>query len=285
MIEEVFAQRISEYGTTSELEKWNVVHEILQELALVSLSRAGFFSEAEFHGGTCLRIFRGLDRFSEDLDFALKAPAAGFNWGRYLDRIQSDMGLRGIKAEVIDKSGVDATVKKAFLTPAAIGGILQLEVHSSGTPKKARIKLEVDTNPPAGSAAEINYLVFPEAAAVTIQTLETSFATKTHALLCREYLKGRDWYDFAWYASNGKTINFPHMQNAFRQSGPWAGTQVVVDRDWFSREIGKKIGEVDWKAAREDVARFVPARSQPMLDLWSRHFFEKQLENLLRKWD
>ena len=194
------------------------------------------------------------------------------------------MELRGIASEVIDKSRVDATIKKAFLKTDSIGGVLHLEVHSGGTPRKARIKLEVDTNLPSGSAAEINYLVFPEAAAVAVQTLTSCFSTKAHALLCREYVKGRDWYDFAWYAARGTTVDFRYLENALRRAGPWAGTEVVVDRDWFVREVGKRIGEIDWRMAREDVARFVPPRSQPMLDLWSKNFFDKQLETLLRKW-
>lgn len=47
------------------------LREVLQEAALAGLWRTGFFDKAAFYGGTALRLFHGLDRFSEDLDFKM----------------------------------------------------------------------------------------------------------------------------------------------------------------------------------------------------------------------
>lgn len=60
------------------------------------------------------------------------------------------------------------------------------------------IKLEVDSNPPAGSVFETRYINFPILTALTAQTVGSSFASETHALLCGPWVKGRDWYDFLW---------------------------------------------------------------------------------------
>jgi predicted nucleotidyltransferase component of viral defense system len=285
MIEEIFKKRIAEYEANSSIDRLNILQEILQELALVSLSREGFFSHAEFHGGTCLRIFKGLDRFSEDLDFALKAPDSKFKWQSYLERIKNDMTIHGMNTEITDRSKADQVIKKAFIKTDSVGAIIQSEINGHGTPRKVRIKLEIDTNPPAGALVDIDYLTFPEAAAVTIQTLESCFATKVHALLCREYIKGRDWYDFIWYASKGTKINIPLLQSALKQVGPWTEQNLIVDKEWIYQQLNKRIAEIDWRGAREDVRRFIALKQQPMLDMWSVHFFGKQLEKLMMAWN
>jgi Nucleotidyl transferase AbiEii toxin, Type IV TA system len=82
------------------------------------------------------------------------------------------------------------------------------------------IKLEVDTNPPAGSGYETKVIRFPEPFSIVTQNLPSLFAGKTHALLCREYTKGRDWFDFVWYMSRNTEINLLNLQNALIQQGP-----------------------------------------------------------------
>ena len=62
-------QMLKSYQVENIYDKENAMKEIIQEIVLCGLSRAGFFDKAAFYGGTALRIFYGLDRFSEDLDF------------------------------------------------------------------------------------------------------------------------------------------------------------------------------------------------------------------------
>lgn len=62
---------IEEYKPKNEEEISAALREIMQEITLAALSRTDFFEKAAFYGGTALRIFYGLDRFSEDLDFSL----------------------------------------------------------------------------------------------------------------------------------------------------------------------------------------------------------------------
>ena len=70
----VIEQMLSQHKTTTLTDKKNSIKEIVQELILCGLSRAGFFRTAAFYGGTALRIVHVLDRFSEDLDFSLLKP-------------------------------------------------------------------------------------------------------------------------------------------------------------------------------------------------------------------
>src|SRR3546814_15685168 len=70
---------------------------ILQEIALYALWRADFFDVALFQGGTSLRILHGLSRFSEDLDFLLRAPDPEFDWTPYLNALTDVGGQFGLK--------------------------------------------------------------------------------------------------------------------------------------------------------------------------------------------
>jgi hypothetical protein len=215
-----------------------------------------------------------LPRFSEDLDFLLRRPDPLFAWSPYIAPIQRDCEAEGIHFEALDKSRVDNAVKKNFLKTDSVGTLIILDLpYSRQAAKKLRIKLEIDTNPPAGSALETHFLTFPGPATVTTQDLPSGFATKAHALLCRGYAKGRDWYDFLWYVDRRVSPNFPLLQNALAQVGPWAGQPLQVTGDWFVEKMRERILELDWKAVREDVRRFLPLRDQQGLNLWSAQFF------------
>jgi predicted nucleotidyltransferase component of viral defense system len=281
MIADVLSARIREYAPANILEQENVLQELMQHYVLLSLSRAGLFSEAVFYGGTCLRIIHAMSRFSEDLDFLLKRSNSGFRWGKYLQALQEDFHNEGIRLEVQDKSALDSAVRKAFLKTDSVGTILHLALPFERlNPRKLRIKLEVDTNPSAGSSFQTSYITFPGIAALTTQTLPSGFATKAHALLCRRYVKGRDWYDFTWYIARKITPDFKLLRNALRQQGPWAGKKLAMTPEWFLEHLAAVIGRIDWREARADVERFLPMSEQAGLQAWGSDFFAYQLEQL-----
>ena len=115
MLDKVLSARIRDYAPANLVEQENVLQELMQHYVLASLSRAGMFAEAMFHGGTCLRITAGMNRFSEDLDFLLKRPDPHFRWQSYLEAVRKDCAQEGISFEVQDKSQAGKTVQKAFL--------------------------------------------------------------------------------------------------------------------------------------------------------------------------
>lgn len=278
MIADLLTTRIREYAPANALEQENVLQELMQHYVLASLSREGLFSEAMFHGGTCLRIVYGMSRFSEDLDFLLKAPDPAFRWGRFLDRVRRDCVEEGIEFEVQDRSKANSAVQKAFLKTDSIGKILILELpFERHRTKKVSIKLEIDTNPPVGSDFKTSYITFPVISPITTQALESGFATKAHALLCRKYVKGRDWYDFVWYISRKTRINLLLLRNALFQQGPWAGQPLEMNINWFIDAMNDTIKTIDWQAARLDVQRFIPQREQEGIASWNTDFFLYQL--------
>jgi predicted nucleotidyltransferase component of viral defense system len=281
MLDKVLSARIRDYAPASAVEQENVLQELMQHYVLASLSRAGLFAEAVFHGGTCLRIVRAMNRFSEDLDFLLKQPDPNFHWQRYLESVREDCAQEGIPFEVQDKSQAGTAVQKAFLKTDSIGKLLVLDLpFERYRARKIRIKLEIDINPPAGSTFTTSYITFPVTAPLTTQSLESGFALKLHALLCRSYVKGRDWYDFVWYVVRGTRPDLDLLRNALRQQGPWAGQQITMTMRSLRDNMETAIRRIDWTAARDDVQRFLPLREQEGLRAWSADFFSYQLARL-----
>jgi len=278
----IVQERLETYDCRSSLEEEQALREITQEIVLAALGRTNFFGQAGFQGGTCLRIFHSLNRFSEDLDFALCKTDSDFTLARYLEDIQRELIAYGYELEIDDRSRTDQVVRKAFLKDDSIGHLLHLNYAiKSGRMRKLRIKLEVDTNPPAGASYAMPILDYPFPAAIRIFDLPSLFAGKMHALLCRSYLKGRDWYDFIWYTAHKVPINHALLSAALEQAGPWKGQNPVTDNAWCREQLHATIESLDWQQAREDVRRFVKPAELPSLQLWSREFFQHQCRKLV----
>ena len=281
--ERMLRERVETYGPGNSLDQENVIVECLQSFVLVHLAGAGLFGSAMFHGGTCLRIIHRLPRFSEDLDFLLKRPEPKFQWRPYLDHVHQHCELDGIDLELIDRSEAPGSVRKAFLKTDSIGKLFEARLpHSRDPRRKVRIKLEIDVNPPAGSSLETHYLRFPTVAAITVQSLESGLGTKLHALLCRGYAKGRDWYDFLWFVHRRIRPDFVVLANAIRQVGPWAGRTVEVDEDWLLSRLRDRVDQIDWEQCRTDVARFLPEAERAGIDLWDTAYFAHHIDLLGR---
>jgi len=277
MIEE----RLAGYDCQTALEEEQALREITQEVALAALGRGDFFKHALFQGGTCLRIFHGLNRFSEDLDFTLREPDPGFRLHDHIQHLVDELATYGYAVEISDRAQAGAAVQAAFLKDNSIGRLLELRhADRSGPARKIRIKLEIDTNPPAGGGEVLEYLDFPFVASVAAQDLPTLFAGKIHALLCRRFVKGRDWYDFLWYTSRAAGMNALYLTAAIGQFGPWQGQGIKAERAWVVVELEKKISSIDWKQASDEVRPFVRSMEQPSIELWSEALFQYQL----RKW-
>jgi predicted nucleotidyltransferase component of viral defense system len=274
-------ERLDSYHCRSNLEEQHAVREITQEVTLAALGRTEFFKDALFQGGTCLRIFYGLNRFSEDMDFLLREPNRDFSLQPHLRAVRDELAAYGYQVEIVDRSQAGEAVKKAFLKDDSLGKVLQLKYRDrSGPLRKIRVKLEVDTNPPAGSGLEVKYVDFPFVSSIVVQDKPSLFAGKLHALLCRDYVKGRDWYDFLWYTSQSVPVNYVFLASALAQQGPWRSATISVDGPWCRARLQERINSVDWAAAREDVRRFVKASEYPSLELWSRELFLSRLDKI-----
>lgn len=278
---QIIQNRLDFYRCTSEIEEEHALREITQEVILAALGRTDFFSRAQFQGGTCLRIFFGLNRFSEDLDFILNSRNQTFDMTPYLGVLAKELKAYGYEPQIVDKTSSDAIVQKAFLKDDSLGKVLQLHYpRFDGSRKMIRIKLEVDTNPPEGSVSERRYIDFPFVSSVAIQDMPSLFAGKMHALLCRPYMKGRDWYDFIFYTSMRTPINYDFLSSALDQSGPWKQQSIQVNREWLVTQVRERITSMHWQEQADDVRRFIKAHEQDVLKFWSADLFLHQLSKL-----
>lgn len=282
---DLIKKRLADYKV-SPAEEENALKEIIQEVMLFALWQASFFEVAAFQGGTSLRILHGLSRFSEEMDFILLKPDPKFSWQPFLEHLRETCKEFGIEPEARDKARMDQRVKRALIKDNSIANQLNLSFMNNDNGRKLTIKLEIDCDPPLGSDFEYSYLDFPVDFEVCHQDMSSNFALKVHALLCRRYIKGRDWYDFSWYIAQGVTPNLLLLQNALIQYGPWQGQALVIDRDWLVNALSEKISSIDWKDAAADVERFLKPIEQKSLNLWNERFYMsklKKLDKLLQK--
>ena len=270
---------LDRYQCKNNDQRSDALREIVQELALVGLSRTNFFSRSAFYGGTALRIFHGLERFSEDLDFSLAAPDPSFDLGEYLAPVRDELASWGFDMSVEQKPKTqESAVQSAFIKGGTIIHLVRIASITPPVPgiapnEQLKVKFEIDTDPPAGAGYEVKYRLEPVPYSVRIYDRPSLFAGKLHALLCRGWkqrVKGRDFFDYLWYLSNGIAVNLPHLEARMHQSGHLdAGDPLTADA--LRRRLEERFSAVDFDQAKEDAAPFL--RDTRSLDLWSKDFF------------
>lgn len=285
-MQQVLEQMLRSYEPQTSIDKKNAIKEILQEIVLCGLSRAGFFKHAAFYGGTALRIFYGLDRFSEDLELSLMAPGS-FDLGEYLPSVEKEIRSYGLnfKAEERQKT-VDSAVQSAFLKGNTKEHILLFyaddRLARSITPSELiKIKFEIDTNPPPFAGFDHKYRLLPSPYEICLYDLPSLFAGKTHAVLCRAWrnrIKGRDLYDYVFYRSMNTPINLKHLEVRLRQSG-FAETEEPLSTDRLKDLLRSRFSTIDYEQAKQDVLPFI--KDPNKLAVWSRDFFDQITENLI----
>jgi predicted nucleotidyltransferase component of viral defense system len=270
----VIAQRLDGYRAKSATEQLSACKEILQEIALLGLSRTDFFQQAAFHGGTALRLFHKLDRFSEDLDFALHKQNTAFELKPYLTAVADELTAWGFYPEVVDRSKSTNVVKKAFLKESSLGAQVVVAFQPD---QKLTIKLEVDSQPPEGATVNPQFADFPLDFTVVTHDLASLCAGKLHALLCRSYLKGRDWYDLVEYCRWQTTPNWLLLTNALNQAGPFQNSlQTECDSTWLVRALSERIQAVSIEVVKFDVQPFLIDTRK--IEHWSQDMFLRKVE-------
>ncbi|TXF74816.1 nucleotidyl transferase AbiEii/AbiGii toxin family protein [Chryseobacterium sp.] len=270
-------QWLQEYDPKSKQDVYDALREIMQEIALAGLQRAGFFEKAAFYGGTALRIFYHLDRFSEDLDFSLLEPDEQFSLEPYFEAVVKEFEALGITVSIQEKKKSTASnVESAFLKSGTVWKELVLEDVVSqmgvGNLPNVKIKIEVDRKPPLGFETEEKLLLRPFSFYVKCFKMPSLFAGKMHALLFRKWIKrvkGRDWYDLEWYIKKGIPLDLDHFLLRAQDTGDWQGE--TINGAQVIQLLEDKIKSVNFDSVKEDVIRFIPDSS--VLDLWGEQYF------------
>lgn len=262
---ELYEKMLSAYDQSTDTARRNAVYEVSQQIVLAGLADGGFFDKAAFYGGTCLRIFHGLNRFSEDMDFTLLKEDNSFHFEQYFQSIIDQFALVGRKVEIKKKEKKSfGKVESAFLKD-------NTDVYdlSFQTEKSIRVKIEVDTIPPLKFTTEQKLLLQPKSFMTRCVTLPDLFAGKMHALAFRVWknrTKGRDWYDFEWYVRNGIPLDWNHLQERIRQ---FNGQEMTLEE--FKTTLRERLSGTDINRVKEDVLPFLNNPGE--LAIWTNDYF------------
>lgn len=277
---------LKNYGCTNADEAKMALREITQSVILIGLSRGGFFKHASFYGGTALRIFYGLNRYSEDLDFTLNAKNDEFSLDDYIPEIRN-VGLSyGLDFQVETKKKKKETpVESAFAKLNTYETFISLKVDQDilnvlHKDEVMKVKFEIDRDPSLGFEKESKWIDLPEFAPVVTLDESSLFAGKIHAILCRNYkntVKGRDYYDFLFYIQRRTKPNLTYLRNKLIDS------DVIKEDESFSMDLLKKLLKerfllTDFAKAREDASRFIFEDED--LSFYSSDFFIAMLEKI-----
>ncbi|MCR5362003.1 MAG: nucleotidyl transferase AbiEii/AbiGii toxin family protein [Bacteroidales bacterium] len=256
---------LSRYEINNAKDKQNALYEITQQVVLAGLHRGGFFDRAAFYGGTCLRLFHQLHRFSEDMDFSLLVPDEHFQFENYFQPIVDEFDCIGRKVEIKKKDKkMFGRVDSAFLKD-------NTDVYNVAfqTEKSIKVKIEVDTQPPLAFRTEQKLLVQPYSFMVRCFQLSDLFAGKMHALVFRNWktrVKGRDWYDFEWYVRHRVPLDFNHLKERIREFNG-----IEMSREDFLSALKERLATTNIDDVKLDVRPFVGNPHE--LDIWSNDYF------------
>ncbi len=275
---------IEKYKPQNEEDILSALREIMQEITLAAISRTDFFEKAAFYGGTALRIFYGLDRYSEDLYFSLLQPNTNFSIEPYFESILNEFNSLGIKVSIHEKKKSQQTsIDSAFLKTETIWKEIVLEEIIEGigvrSNKSIKIKIEVDKNPSLNFITEEKLLIQPFSFYVKCFSKPNLFAGKMHALLFRKWknrVKGRDWYDLEWYIKKGIPLDINHFLTRAKDTNDWHKESITKEE--IMELLNQKINTVSFSNIKDDVVRFIP--NADVLKIWSPEYFKDLIEKL-----
>lgn len=279
-MDNIIEQMISQHESKKPSDKKNRIKEVVQELILCGLSRANFFQKTAFYGGTALRIFYGLDRFSEDLDFSLITPEPNFRQEDFLPMVEKELTSYGFHftAEVKAKTK-DSAIQSAFVKGNTREHILlcyadeRLARTIIGS-EQIKIKIEVDTAPPPYAGFERQFRLLPIPYEVNLYDMPSLFAGKLHAVICRAWknrVKGRDLYDYVFYLGRKTPVNLKHLNARLVDSG-FEGAREDMTLDEIKEILYRRFETIDYLQAKRDVLPFI--RNPASLDMWGKEFFQ-----------
>ncbi len=261
----IYEQMVAAYSQQRGTSTPNVEQEVMQRIALAGLHRGGFFQHAAFYGGTCLRLFHNLPRFSEDMDFSLIEKRNDIHIEDFFPAVIEEFRLAGHEVSIVKKDKKKfGRVESAFLKENTESYDISFQ-----TKKTIKVKIELDTDPPLCFDTEQLLLQQPYSFMTRCFTLPDLYAGKMHALVYRGWqrrVKGRDWYDFEWYVRWNVPLNFSHLQERIRE---FNGEET--SREAFMNRLREKLANTDIERVKDDVIGFVDNPHE--LDIWSNEYF------------
>ena len=232
------------------IKRQNLLREYLQAEILYILQRSGAFLNLVFLGGTALRFLFQLPRYSIDLDFSLENDQ-NYNFLKLTKKIENSLNKAGYR--------FTTSVKEEKIVQYMIirfEDVLQESGLSTQPNQKLSIKLEIDTNPPAGATMDSSIIRKHFFLHLWHHQIYTLFSGKIHALLTRKWTKGRDIYDIVWYLTltNPPEPNIIHLNNALKQT-KWDKGFLTLDN--WKKYVVKRLSQLKWENVIDDARDFL----------------------------
>ncbi len=279
MVESTIEELIKSCNPKNSNEAKEILREILQKIVLIGLSKKDFFKYASFYGGTALRLFYDLNRFSEDLDFTLNKKNNDFSLIIYKDSIKEVANSYGLDIDIDIKDKIVSTnIESAFAKLNTYQTFINFKINRNilnliHKDELIKVKFEVDKDPSLGFNYELKWIDVPEYASVSVLDLPSLLSGKIHAILCRTYknnVKGRDYYDFLFYMRKRVKPNMKYLMNKLIES------KVIKEDDDFDINILKemlikKFENVDFNMIKEDIKKFLVNNEN--VDFYSKELF------------
>lgn len=261
----IFDQLLEQYKHLPAEKQWSAKYEVTQMIALAGLNHGGFFSKAAFYGGTCLRLFHNLRRYSEDMDFALLQEDPKFHLENYFQPVIDTFKLTGRDVTITKKDKLTlGKVESAFLKDET--DVYNLTFQ---TEKSLKVKIEIDIKPLLEFQTEYKRMNHPGTFMVRCMTLPCLYAGKMHALAFRTWktrVKGRDWYDFEWYVNNETPLDYNHLRTRINEFNG-----LDLSQEDFLGLLKERLATTDMELVKADASRFIENPHE--LDLWSNDYF------------
>ncbi len=235
-------------------QKLNALREYLQNYILFLMQKAGMSGSLYFVGGTALRFLYRIRRYSEDLDFSASGGWLAGDFSRFMNKVEEQLEKAGYVCVV--KTDSEKVVQKARI---GFGGLLYEAGLSHRKEHRLSVHIDIDINPPAGWVGEKTIVDVHMPVVLQHYDLSSMYAGKLHAVLLREYVKGRDLYDLFWYRTRQKELlpNYTLLNNAIAQG--MEGFVAVTRDNWLEILEGRVRG-LDWKVVENDVLPFLEFR-------------------------
>lgn len=269
-------QELKRYQLNNVDDYKNAIKEILQNIVLIGLAKGGFFKKGSFYGGTCLRIFANLDRFSEDLDFTLNKADTTFNFSPYFASIKEIAKEYGFIVELLDKKKEETmhiNISSSFLKVNTKDALSNCGAPSSflahiQKEEKLQIKIEADIEPPLGFKIETRKIGFANKYDINVLDMSSLLAGKLHAILYRQYahrVKGRDYYDFIQLVNKNIPVNIDYLKSKIIKSDNRFDSKSF-NLNKLKVLLKSKIDSININQANEDLEPFINSLSaEPIL--------------------
>ena len=244
--------RLKEKKALEEKKYYDLeMKEILQEIVLSGLKEYNFFENNAFMGGTALRLFYGLKRYSDDLDFNMKNEEKDFGWEKCYEHLKGYTKKLGINIYLEEDIVKEKETNKITIINKDIHNLVHNKdivpwlFTNKNNRKKIEIKLETSFHA-NNFDVEKKTLYLPQEFKVDIMNIHSLFAGKLHALMCRKNEGERDWYDLDWYVKKGIEPKWDYLSAKLNELGPYAGKNIKADVVFIKEKLLLRIDNIDY---------------------------------------